>query len=738
MADQPTVTLDGHRVALTNLDKVMYPQIGTTKADVIGYYAAVAGVMVPHVAGRPVTRKRWPDGVDAKPFFEKNLGNGVPSWVPRRGIQHSDRLVSYPLIDSAATMVWLGQSAALELHVPQWFFGPRAARRNPDRLVFDLDPGPGVTLAECAVVARAVREVLGRHGSALYPVTSGSKGLHLYLGLNGSMTSENASEFAHRLAETVEKRLPELVVSRMSKALRPGKVFIDWSQNNGSKTTIAPYSLRGRDHPMVAAPRTWDELDDTSIGQLDYQQVLDRIGEIGDPMAELGHGPEPDGMATLDAVRAAVERAGGQVRVFFSGAREDSSRSRSRSRSSVRSRRRQVDGEDQGEGDTEDPDADDDGDLDAHDGDRDEHDGDRDQDDADRDQDDGDRDQDGGEGVDGHAGDSDADDAGDASRTDLLVTYRSMRRADRTPEPVPDPGIQPHGNDDTFVIQEHHARRLHWDLRLERQGVLVSWAVPRGIPTDAHNRLAVHTEDHPLEYATFSGTIPRGEYGGGDMFIWDAGTYETEKWRDDEVIIVLHGSRAQGRYALIQTDGTNWLLHRMKDQSPEPHDYGPRSGRPARGATTASRGGRQPGAAPKDDAKQPMATPPVIAPMLATPGTVADVDGMGAGAAASPGPKGSKASVASNGSESTEAPGAQRGQRERECRGDQAARRPRRRQGDQAARRSRRRQGDHAARRPRRRQGATPGVSRRSGTASGQSPPSPPGPWCCGVEPATT
>ena len=163
-----------------------------------------------------------------------------------------------------------------------------------------------------------------------------------------------------------------------------------------------------------------------------------------------------------------------------------------------------------------------------------------------------------------------------AEDADRLVKYRSMRRADRTPEPVPAAGIQPQGNDDTFVIQEHHARRLHWDLRLERNGVLVSWAVPRGVPTDvAHNRLAVHTEDHPLEYATFSGSIPRGEYGGGDMFIWDAGTYETEKWRDDEVIVVLHGEQAQGRYALIQTGGTNWLLHRMKDQSPEPHDYGP-------------------------------------------------------------------------------------------------------------------------------------------------------------------
>jgi bifunctional non-homologous end joining protein LigD len=522
VADQPTVVVDGHRIPLTNLDKVMYPATGASKADVIGYYAAVAGVMVPHVTGRPVTRKRWPDGVDATPFFEKNLGNGVPAWVPRREIQHSDRMVSYPLVGSAAALVWLGQSAALELHVPQWFFGPRGARHHPDRLVFDLDPGPGVGLAECAEVARSVREVLGRHGSELYPVTSGSKGLHLYLGLNGTMTSDEASDFAHRLAETVEKRLPDLVVSRMARSLRPGKVFIDWSQNSASKTTIAPYSLRGRDRPMVAAPRTWEELEDPALVHLDFQQVLDRIATVGDPMAALGRGESPDGAAALAAMRATVERAGEQLRVSLPGP--------------------------------------------------------------------------------------------GAGGSDRLKAYRAKRRADRTPEPVPAPGIhllpagpanRTRGNDDTFVIQEHHARRLHWDLRLERGGVLVSWAVPKGIPREPRvNHLAVHTEDHPLEYATFSGTIPRGEYGGGEMTIWDSGTYATEKWRDDEVIVVLHGSRAAGRYALIRTDGKNWLMHRMKDQTPESWDPGPRG-----------------------SARRPLPPPPELAPMLATPGSLEDVEG---------------------------------------------------------------------------------------------------------------
>jgi DNA ligase D-like protein (predicted 3'-phosphoesterase) len=164
---------------------------------------------------------------------------------------------------------------------------------------------------------------------------------------------------------------------------------------------------------------------------------------------------------------------------------------------------------------------------------------------------------------------------------DKLGTYRSKRDARRTPEPVPAEGPLPEGRDDTFVIQEHHARRLHWDFRLERDGVLVSWALPKGVPDDPKtNHLAVHTEDHPLEYATFAGEIPQGEYGGGQVKIWDRGTYETEKWTDREVKIVLHGGRVSGRYVLFPTRGKNWMIHRMDppvspDAEPMPEDVRP-------------------------------------------------------------------------------------------------------------------------------------------------------------------
>ncbi|GGM00823.1 ATP-dependent DNA ligase [Nakamurella endophytica] len=503
----------------------------------IGYYAQVAPALLPHVAGRAVTRKRWPDGVDAPPFFAKNMDPGAPSWVPRATLTHKRDSVTYPLVDSPAVLTWLAQSAALELHVPQWRVvqdGRGDRRAEPDRVVFDLDPGPGVGLVECAEVARILRQLLLDEGFPTYPVTSGSKGLHLYAAVDGSRSSDEVSDWAHGLAETVERERPDLVVSRMAKALRPGKVFIDWSQNNAAKTTIAPYSLRGRDHPTVAAPRTWDELDDPDLRHLDHLEVLDRLARDGDLLAALD-GPVP---ATGGSAPA----------------------------SAARGRR---DGDDGGGGD-----------------------------------------------------------GGGGAKLDL---YRAKRSADRTPEPVPERGDLPRGDDDTFVIQEHHATALHWDFRLERDGVLVSWALPRGIPTDTrHNRLAVHTEDHPLEYADFAGDIPEGEYGGGGVTIWDSGRYETEKWRDDEVIVVLHGRRATGRFALIRTRGSQWLMHRTRGQEDLPAVHVRPGGKFGDDRKIIQRSGGTAVPRPSGSrSRRPAALPEDVRPMLATAGSVDDVAGGG-------------------------------------------------------------------------------------------------------------
>lgn len=294
------IEVDGRQVRLTHPGKVLYPAAHVTKRDVVDYYLAAAPTMLPHIVDRPITRKRWPDGVDHDPFFEKNLSADAPEWVISRVRHQSRRDVRYPIADSPATLAWLAQLAALELHVPQWRFdldadGTENVELNPDRLVLDLDPGPGVGLAECARVALAIRELLGDTGQSLVPVTSGSKGMHLYLGLDGSMTSSETSEWAHTLARAVERSLPDLAVSRMTKSLRAGKVFIDWSQNNAEKTTVAPYSLRGRARPTVAAPRRWEELDEPDFGQLDFRDVIRRLGEIADPMADLGWPRGSDG-----------------------------------------------------------------------------------------------------------------------------------------------------------------------------------------------------------------------------------------------------------------------------------------------------------------------------------------------------------------------------------------------------------------------------------------------------------
>jgi bifunctional non-homologous end joining protein LigD len=291
-ADQ-AVEVEGRRIVLRNLDKVLYPAEGTAKAQVIDYYARVAAVLLPHLADRPVSRFRWPDGVAASMFVEKEVPRGTPDWVRRvtvdsPGSSRGHDRVTYPLVDSLASLTWLVNLAALELHVPQWQVGPRGGLRPPDRLVVDLDPGPPAGLAECAEVALLVRERLADDGLDPLPVTSGSKGMQLYAPVSGRQDSDVLREYARRLAEGLARDRPDLVVSNMAKALRPGKVLLDWSQNHGKKTTISPYSLRGRERADVAAPRTWAEVEDAgALAQLHHTEVLRRVEERGDLAAPL-------------------------------------------------------------------------------------------------------------------------------------------------------------------------------------------------------------------------------------------------------------------------------------------------------------------------------------------------------------------------------------------------------------------------------------------------------------------
>ncbi|WP_336646918.1 ATP-dependent DNA ligase [Microbacterium sp. USHLN186] len=504
-AGEQIVQIDGRRLRVTNLDKVVYPVTGTTKGEVIAYYSQIAPLMLPHMRGRPVTRKRWVDGVgtaDApgESFFTKQLERGAPEWIRRMPIEHSDGPKEYPLADDVAALVWFAQIAALELHVPQWRFTHSGGRGMPDRMVLDLDPGPGVGLAQCAEVARIARGILGGMGLEPMPVTSGSKGIHLYARLptsddgTGLQSSDDVSAVAKELARLIEADHPDLATHVMAKSQRAGRVFIDWSQNNAAKTTIAPYSLRGRERPWVAAPRSWAELDDPDLRHLEFHEVLERMAAGIDPLAAL------------------------------------------------------------------------------------------------------------------------------APTSTALTAYLAKRDAAKTPEPMPQTAYAASSGAPRFVIQKHHASRPHYDLRIERDGVLISWAVPKGVPETAdRNHLAVMTEPHPLEYLTFEGEIPRGEYGAGSMTVWDTGTVALEKWRDDEVIGTFTG-RAGGRLgsarlALIRTSGegekSQWLLHRMK--SADAHPESPeRSTRPRQENSASPRRSTRPRQEESADAPLPSFIPPML------------------------------------------------------------------------------------------------------------------------------
>lgn len=281
-------TVDGRVLRLSSLAKVMYPATDTTKGELLSYYAQIAPVLLPHLAGRPVTRVRWPHGVADQSFFEKNLPSGAPSWLPRVAVDD----VTYPLVGGLADLTYLVNLNSLELHVPQWTVDGAGERRNPDRLVIDLDPGAPAGLHECAQVALLVRERLEGLGLELFPVTSGSKGMQLYAALGGDLTSDQVRDLVAQLAQELTTKHPGLILWKMTKSLRPGKVFLDWSQNVAAKTTISPYSLRGKELPTVAAPRSWAEVehgaeDPDALTQLHFDEVLQRVAADGDIISDL-------------------------------------------------------------------------------------------------------------------------------------------------------------------------------------------------------------------------------------------------------------------------------------------------------------------------------------------------------------------------------------------------------------------------------------------------------------------
>jgi bifunctional non-homologous end joining protein LigD len=275
------VSVDGRTLSLSNLDKVMYPATGFTKGQVVDYYARIAPVMVPHLAGRPITLKRYPDGVEGPHFFEKNCPSHRPAWIPTHPVvlEGGKKTVGFCLIQEPAALVWTANLAAIELHpglagVEEW--------QRPTVMVFDLDPGPPAGLNECAEVAVMLRDALTSLDMQSFLKTSGNKGMQLYVPLNTDTDYEATRGFSLALAQVLERQHPTLVVTNMSKDLRPGKVFIDWSQNSSFKTTIAVYALRARERPTVSTPVRWEEIDDPESLRFETADVLVRVERYGD------------------------------------------------------------------------------------------------------------------------------------------------------------------------------------------------------------------------------------------------------------------------------------------------------------------------------------------------------------------------------------------------------------------------------------------------------------------------
>ncbi len=290
MSKEPVVEIQGKQLKLSNLDKVLYPATGFTKGQVIDYYAKIAPVLVPHLAGRPLTLKRYPNGVDSEFFFEKNATAHRPDWVKTAPIwsEHNRRNVNYILANDLPTIVWMANLAAIELH-PSLSLAKEI--NCPTMMVFDLDPGPPANIVQCAQVGVWLREIFEHFGLQSFPKTSGSKGLQIYVPLNTSTSYEETKPFAHALARLLEDQHRELVVSDMKKELRKGKVLVDWSQNDEHKTTIAIYSLRAREHPTVSTPVKWEEVEqllkkkDPSVLVFEAEQVLKRVDKMGDLFA---------------------------------------------------------------------------------------------------------------------------------------------------------------------------------------------------------------------------------------------------------------------------------------------------------------------------------------------------------------------------------------------------------------------------------------------------------------------
>jgi bifunctional non-homologous end joining protein LigD len=460
-----TLVVDSREISISNPDKVLFPDGGVTKSHVVQYYLKISKWVLPHLKDRPVTLKRYPDGVSGEFFYEKNAPKFTPEWVETFPVARKETTggtIHYILINDRATLVWLANLANLELH-PFLHRVPKIDR--PTSIVFDLDPGEGADVLACARVAFILRDLLGKFDLQLFPKVSGSKGLQVYVPLNTAVTYSVTAPFAKAIADLLAEQYPDLIVSDMKKALRVKKVFIDWSQNNISKTTAGVYSLRAATtKPFASMPVTWEELE-----------------------AAVAKGKPADLFFGMDAALARAEEIGDLFSPMLSIKQKLPAKILKHLR-------------------------------------------------------------------------------GETPRS--LEVYQQKRDFAKTAEPAAAPVRRAEKKSGPrFVIQKHAASHLHYDFRLEMNDVLVSWAVPKGPPyAEKDKRLAMPTEDHPIDYLEFEGTIPKGQYGGGTVMVWDIGTYELLEGSHDKGFLRfrLNGRKLKGEWKLSRWrragERDKWLL----------------------------------------------------------------------------------------------------------------------------------------------------------------------------------
>jgi DNA ligase D-like protein (predicted ligase)/DNA ligase D-like protein (predicted polymerase)/DNA ligase D-like protein (predicted 3'-phosphoesterase) len=450
------VSVEDHRLKLTNLQKVLYPSAKITKAEIIKYYLNIASVMLPHIQGRPLTLLRYPDGINDKHFFQKDAPKGKPDWIDFETLGESEEN-DYLIADEQAALVWLANLASLEIHQMS---SRRPHFEQPDYMAFDLDPPEKTDFERITNLAFNLKKHIENYGYHPFVKTSGGKGLHIVMPLEPQGNMEAVFEAAKELAQVyVEEHQDETTLNFKKKA-RKGRIFIDVLRNRKHQIMISPYSLRGSPGAPVSMPLRWEELSDIEgSGQFNLKNAIDKIKDDGDAWQDINDHASP-----LHIQKSSARRA-----------KKDSPKS-------------------------------------------------------------------------GH------------KSPDQLNEYQRKRDFDKTGEPEA-ADIEESGN--RFVIQRHHASRLHYDLRLEREGALQSWAVPKGLPPrPGIKRLAVETEDHPLNYLTFEGNIPEDEYGGGQVWIFSSGKYEMVKQKKGSLHFNLQGEALSGEYHLYRTNGDQWLLEK--------------------------------------------------------------------------------------------------------------------------------------------------------------------------------